>query len=93
MTPDELYQEFVDGFGGRKFSAGLLVAFINFLTSLGVPGAGLGSAEEFLAKYPRRQTTAAGKRANTLIVTAEGGKTLSLRPFYNAAAAGAAPPA
>lgn len=85
MTPDELYQEFVGGFAGRKFSAGLLVAFIDFLSDLGVPGSGLTGADEFLERYPRRLTTAAGKRANTLIVEAEGGKTLSLRPFYNAA--------
>lgn len=85
MTPDELYQEFVDGFAGRKFSAGLVIAFIDFLNALGVPGAELRSAEELLKKYPRQQKTAAGKRANTLIVAADGGKTLSLRPFYNAA--------
>jgi hypothetical protein len=32
VTPDQLYEEFVAGFSGRKFSAGLLIAFIDFYT-------------------------------------------------------------
>lgn len=83
MTPDDLYAEFLAGFPARKFSAGLLVAFIDLFTSIGVPGAGMKSLADVLAKYPRQMTTAAGKRANTLIVTT-GKATSSLRPFYNA---------
>lgn len=84
MTPEDLYGEFVAGFPARKFSAGLLVAFIDLFTSIGVPGAGVKSFADVLAKHPRQTKTAAGKHANTLIVTTAKG-TLSLRPFYNAA--------
>lgn len=31
MTPDELFNQFEAGFPGRKFTAGLLVALIDFL--------------------------------------------------------------
>ena len=37
MTPSELYGEFTASFARRKFIAGLLVAFIDFLAELGVP--------------------------------------------------------
>ena len=84
MTPEALYTEFVAGFPARKFSAGLLVAFIDLFTTIGVPGAGLQNFDAVLAKFPRQLTTAGGKRANTLIVAAAG-RTQSLRPFYNAA--------
>jgi hypothetical protein len=84
MTPDELYKDFEAGFPKRKFSAGLLVAFIDFLNQLGVPGKKFKGLDDFLAAYPRRETTAAGQRANTLIVDRGGAAgTLSLRPFYN----------
>lgn len=83
MTPDDLFNEFEKGFEGRKFSAGLLVAFIDFLIDLRVPGQGFKNLNDVLKRYPRQTTTVAGRRANTLIVaTAEG--TSSLRPFYNA---------
>ena len=85
MTPADLYADFERGFDSRKFSAGLLVAFIDFLTDLDVPGKGLADFNAFLVAYPRQTTTAAGKRANTLIVARPGGGTTSLRPFYNAA--------
>jgi len=85
MTPDELYQEFETGFPKRKFTAGLLVAFIDLMTELQVPGRGLADYQAFIKAFPRRTTTAAGARANTLIVEKPDGKTLSLRPFYNAA--------
>jgi hypothetical protein len=84
MTPAALYAEFVAGFPARKFSAGLLVAFIDLFTAIGIPGAGLDSLGAVLERFPRQLTTAAGKRANTLIV-AVAGRTQSLRPFYNAA--------
>ena len=53
MTADDLYVEFVAGFPARKFSAGLLVAFIDLFTHLGVPGAGMTSLDDVLAKFPR----------------------------------------
>ena len=60
----------------------MLVAFIDLFRALGVPGAHMTSFQDVLAAHPRHMTTLAGKRANTLIVSA-GKKTLSLRPFYN----------
>lgn len=83
MTPDALYADFVKGFPARKFSAGLLVAFIDFLVKLEAPTLKAKTLADVLAKHPRQVTTAAGKRANTLIVALPGGGTLSLRPFYN----------
>lgn len=84
MTPDELFDEFCRGFPKRKFSAGLLVAFIDFIRHIGAPGAGFGSLDDLLERYPRQTLTSAGKHANTLIVAVDGGRTVSLRPFYNA---------
>ena len=40
MTPEKLYAAFESGFARRKFSAGLLIAFIDFLTSTSL---GVGS--------------------------------------------------
>lgn len=85
MTPDELFSDFERGFPARKFTAGLLVALIDFLTALDVPGKGIGSYDALVATFPRQTTTSGGKRANTLIVMKSDGKTLSLRGFYNAA--------
>lgn len=85
MKSKDLFAEFATGFEGRKFSAGLLVAFIDFLNQLGTPGSNFKSFDELMTAYPRRLTTAAGKRANTLIVDIGDDKTLGLRPFYNAA--------
>jgi hypothetical protein len=83
MTLEEIYSEFVGGFPARKFSAGLLVSFIDLLVHLRVPGSGMRNLSDVLAKFPRRLTTSAGARANTLILST-GRTTVSLRPFYNA---------
>lgn len=83
MSPDELFQEFMKGFLARKFSAGLLIAVIDFYSELGIPGSGAGSYHEVITRFPRQTTTSSGKRANTLIVAQADGTTLSLRPFYN----------
>lgn len=85
MTPRDLYDEFVAGFPARKFTAGLLIAFIDLYRELGVPASAVQSFQDVLARHPRQLTTAAGKRANTLILNRGNGGTLSLRPFYNAA--------
>src|SRR4051812_47010279 len=85
MTPDELFKEFESGFHGQKYTAGLIVAFIDMLTRLGVPGSGVASSEDFLHRFPKQEKTSTGKRANTLIVMQPNGKTLSLRGFYNTA--------
>ena len=83
MTPDELYSAFVAGFPRRKFTAGLLVAFIDFFTYLQVFGAGYSDLANVLENYPQRTKTASGGGANTLIVTDIDGTTKSLRPFYD----------
>jgi hypothetical protein len=86
MNANELFQDFEKGFPKRKFSAGLLIAFIDFLKDLGIPGQKFKSLDDMLKKYPRQQTTAAGHHANTLIVDRGGNAgTVSLRPFYNEA--------
>lgn len=87
LKPKELFQDFEKGFAGRRFSAGLLLAFIAFMRELKVPAMKAKSFEEVLARFPRQEMTSGGKRANTLIVALPDGKTLSLRPFYNKAEA------
>lgn len=85
MTPSEVFDDFQSSFQSRKFTAGLLLAFIDFLVELNVPALGLSSFEDFLIRFKRQTMTAAGTRANTLIVDRGGGQTLSIRPFYNRA--------
>lgn len=85
MTPEELLRDFEAGFAARRFSAGLLIAFVDFFTRLDTPGLQLANFDRFLTLFPRQTTTNAGKRANTLIVALGGDETLSLRPFYNEA--------
>lgn len=85
MTPQQLFAEFEAGFPARKFSAGLLIAFIDLYLKLDVPALKAKTLADVLAHHPRQDKTAAGKRANTLIVALPGGGTLSLRPFYNEA--------
>ncbi len=85
LTADDIYDDVVNGFGRRKFAAGLAVSFIDFLESLKVPeNLDIGSFDDFLKVYPRQVLTAAGGHANQLIIDLPGGGTLGLRPFYNA---------
>jgi hypothetical protein len=84
VKPQALFEDFEAGFAARRFSAGLLIAFVDFFSELGTPGLQLRNFDALLEKFPRQEKTHLGKRANTLIV-ARDGKTLSLRPFYNAA--------
>jgi hypothetical protein len=83
MTPDRLFSEFERGFPARKFTAGLLIAIIDFLVTLGVTEKGFSTYSDFLKEFPRQTTTTTGKRYNTLVVQKPDGKTLSLRGFYN----------
>jgi hypothetical protein len=85
MTPDQLFTEFEAGFPARKFSAGLLIAFIDLFKKIDTPALHAGDFAAVLTAFPRQTFTAAGKRANTLIVAQSSGGTLSLRPFYNEA--------
>lgn len=84
MTPNELFHEFEAGFRRRKYTAGLLVSFIDFVQALDVPGSGVTTFAELTAKFPQVTTTSRGDSANTLIVEKPGGGTLSLRGFYDA---------
>ena len=84
MDSEGIFESFKVAFKTRKFSAGLLVAMIDFTVALGVPGSEINSYHELVRRYPRRTTTSQGARANTLIVD-RNGSTLSLRPAYNEA--------
>lgn len=87
MTVNQLFQEFEKEFKERrKFSAGLLIAFIDFLKHLEIPAQKYKTLDEMLVRYPRREVTAAGKRANQLIVDrGNNSGTVGIRPFYNKA--------
>lgn len=83
MTLNKVFDEFVAGFAARKFSAGLLISFIDLFVYLDVPNLEARDLNDVLARYHRQYTTVTGARANTLIVKLPSGKTQSLRPFYN----------
>lgn len=83
MTSDDIYRSAVEGFGNRKFAAGLLVAFIDFLLDLDAPSLGSVGLTGFLDSYPRQELLKNGKRANTLVVARGDGSTVSIRPYYN----------
>ena len=85
MTPAELFDDFSSSFKTRKFTAGLLISFIDFVVELDVPNLQLSSLEDFHSRFKRQIRTRAGRRANTLIVDRGNGETLSIRPFYNKA--------
>jgi len=84
MTLDDVYAEFEAGFRRRKYTAGLLVSFIDFALALDLPGHGMATLDDVFASYPQVTTTSRGDSANTLIVRKADGGTLSLRPFYDA---------
>lgn len=84
MTPDTIFEEFRRGFNGRKFTAGLLVAFIDMWRELGIPDTKAKTFEDVTSIFEKQERTNRGSRANTLIVMKPDGRTLSLRPFYNA---------
>lgn len=83
MLVDEVFSEFAAGFSKRKFSAGLLIAFIDFYYELGIPELDCNSFDDVLKLFPKQDATSSGARANTLILALPEGGTLSLRPFYN----------
>lgn len=85
MTPDDILDELKANFDGgakRKFLPGLLIAFIGFVKQLDANGGRYATLQDFYAAHPLQLKTSAGKKANTLIVAANG-KTLSIRGFYN----------
>lgn len=83
MTVDEIFQQVRTEFTRRKFAAGLAMAFIDFLNTIGALGKHYDSYESFLLAYPRREETERGGRANTLIVQLPDGTTKSIRSFYD----------
>lgn len=83
MNKDALYLQFEQGFKKRKFSAGLLVALIDFFIDLDTPNGKFKDFAAFLAKYPAQAQTAGKDTANTLIVKVSASATKGIRPFYN----------
>jgi hypothetical protein len=84
MKLDETFDEVVSAFKRRKFSAGLAISFIDMLRQLEVPASKISSTADFLAEYPRKEFRSPGHHVNTLMIDLKDGKTLTLRPFYNA---------
>ena len=68
MTSAELLTLVEAEFGHRRFSAGLLIAFIDFIEALGVPAMHLSSTADFFAAFPQQTVFKGGKQVNTLIV-------------------------
>lgn len=85
LNPQELLAEVRAEFSHRTFSAGLAIAFIDFLTFLNSPAQAFDNFGAFLDAFPQQPLTNTGVRANTLIVMQPNLKTISIRPFYNAA--------
>ena len=77
--------QFVMGFKRRKFSAGLLVAFIDLFLELDIPNTNARDFASITKLFPRQTETAGGKPLNTIVLAKPGGGTISLRPFYDAA--------
>jgi hypothetical protein len=84
MTPDDLFADFLVAFRARAYTSGLLIALIDMLTALGVPGSGISSFDNLLERFPRRMTTRSGGPANTLTLEIADGQTVKLRSFYDA---------
>ncbi len=90
MTPQDVFAEFSTRFASRKFSAALLLAFIDMLTELGVPSLSLIDLDDLFRHFPQVTTQANGDPAATLIVRTGQGpsgqpQTLSLRSHYDRA--------
>lgn len=88
MTPDDVLEEmrveFKRGRGARpvprKYVAGLLISFCDFLAELGIPGAGVGSLTDLLSRFP--QIT---EGVSTLTVRMPDGTQKTIRPAYERA--------
>ena len=48
LSPDQLFDDFRSSFQQRKFSAGLLISFIDFFVELSTPNLGISSFDDFL---------------------------------------------
>lgn len=83
MQPKQVYDEFVAGFSKRKFSAGLLVTFIDFLRYLDVGNSNFEDLNDFSKCFPIRSENKNGSKTNQLLVDIGDGETLGIRSFYN----------
>ncbi|MGC1273732.1 MAG: hypothetical protein WBC44_08505 [Planctomycetaceae bacterium] len=83
MTKRELIDEVKEVFKTRKSTAGLCLAFIDFLRELDAVPKRFRDLNAFFQAFPQEVRTASNKQAITLIVSRGSGRTLSIRPFYN----------
>ena len=88
MTPDDILEEmrveFTRGRGARanprKYVAGLLISFCDFLIELGLPDPGVQSLDDLFARFP--QIT---EGVSTLTVRLPDGNQKTIRPAYERA--------
>jgi hypothetical protein len=84
MTPDEVLQDMRAEFRRtprpRRYVAGLLVAFAEFLIELDVPGAGFQSLSDLFRRYPQVM-----EGVSTLTIRTEDGGQKTIRPAYERA--------
>jgi hypothetical protein len=83
VSTAEILDQVRSEFKRRKFAAGLAITFIDFLDSIGALDSGLSGYDAFLSRFPRRELTERGDKANTLIVELPDGMTKSIRQFYD----------
>lgn len=83
MTYEEVMTEVQQDFAKRKFSAGLAVAFIDFLAELNLPSSDIRGLDDFFGKFPRVEVRPGGAPIVTLVVKKPDDATLGIRPFYN----------
>lgn len=84
MTPDDVLKEMAAEFRRtprpRRYVAGLLIAFAEFLQELGVPAARFRSLDEFFVRYPLIT-----EGVSTLTVRLPDGGQKTIRPAYERA--------
>ena len=83
MSATKILDQVRKEFKRRKFAAGLAIAFIDFLEAIGALDAGLKDYQSFLTRYPKRDLTERGGKANTLIIEMPNGTTKNIRQFYD----------
>lgn len=83
MTPAELQDDFQRTFQGARFSAGLLVAFIDLLTEIDAPSGGYANFADLVSDFPLRETNTTGNPVKQLEVFTPSGGRVAIRGFYN----------
>lgn len=79
---DTLFAKFVERFKRAKYSAGLLMSFIDILEDAKVPGGRYDTLEELGADYPRKLLDNKGEPLRQLVITS-GGKEFGIRRAYD----------